>query len=123
MSDHQDRMKEKVARGLSSTYVQLVAVCAALPLPIALPMDATVSTVEVAPAVRRAVELVSEQPLSGEQQAEMAMALTMWLAALDLHRVNVAEYEETRTIATLAILVSAVGAIHDVITWQQGGGS
>ncbi|MFF2522256.1 hypothetical protein [Streptomyces liangshanensis] len=121
MSDHQDRMMEKVTRGLASTYVQLVAICAALPLPIALPMEATVSSVEVAPAVRRAVDLIADQPVSGEQQAEMAMALTMWLAALDLHRVNVSEYEETRTIATLAILVSAVGAIHDVKAWQGDG--
>ncbi|MFJ2432955.1 hypothetical protein ACIOWM_07055 [Streptomyces anulatus] len=117
MSDHEDEMMATAVHRLTTTYGGLVACCAQLPLPIALPTG-VVTNLEMIPAVRRIEQLAEEQPMPEDQQSALYTAAVLWLAAADLYRLLVEEgYIEARAAGLLGVLMIARDAIHDLGTW------
>ncbi|WEH40781.1 hypothetical protein [Streptomyces sp. AM 2-1-1] len=116
MSDHEEQMTAMVAERLTSTYGALVAACALLPIPIALPTG-VVSNLEMVPALRRIETLAEEQPMPELQQSELYTAAMLWLAAADVFSLLVEEYVEARAAGALGILLTVREAIHELGTW------
>ncbi|MFD8687833.1 hypothetical protein [Streptomyces sp. NPDC059651] len=119
MSDNEDRMLEAVSHGLTVAYTGLIATCAMLPVPIALP-EGLVSNLEAVPAVRRVTDIVDEQPMPEAQHAMLYTAATLWLAAMDLFDLLRVEFVEARAAGAIGILLTANDHLGDLGTWLLG---
>ncbi|CAM5366743.1 hypothetical protein SCALM49S_04558 [Streptomyces californicus] len=110
-------MMGTAAHRLTTAYGGLVACCAQLPLPIALPTGA-VTNLEMIPAVRRIEQLAEEQPMPEAQQSALYTGAILWLAAADLYRLLVEEgYVEARAAGVLGVRRSRVTRS---TTWAPG---
>ncbi|MFE7128942.1 hypothetical protein [Streptomyces sp. NPDC057617] len=117
MSDSEDDMMETLNRRLGTTYTGLVAVCANLPVPIALPTGVVTNT-EIIPAVRRVADIAEEQPMPEEQHSQLYTGAVLWLSAADLYELLIkGEYVESRAAGALGILMIANGALTDLGEW------
>ncbi|MFJ6659691.1 hypothetical protein ACIQNG_25560 [Streptomyces sp. NPDC091377] len=120
MADHDDdqaEMMEALAHGISLAYTILVDVCANLPVPIGMPTERQVTAVEALPAIRRAAELASDQPMSELQEARLFTGCIHLLAAVDLYRLCLGQYEETRAHGVGINLTHAEEALKDLARW------
>ncbi|MEV7422852.1 hypothetical protein [Streptomyces sp. NPDC091212] len=123
MSDNSDRMIERIGDKIGYTYAALVVVCAALPVPVALPKG-IVTSEEIIPAVRRVVEIIDEIPLPEGQQAELFTAAVLWLGAVDLYELLLhTPFEASRAASAMGILLVAVDTLKDLAAWQRENGS
>lgn len=117
MSDFEDLAMRKIAQHLSVTYSGLVTICAALPIPVALPTVA-VSNLEAVPAVRRLMDITEDQPLPEQQQATLFAIAAFWLGAMDsyslLHR---EEFHSARAHSAAAALLMADDHLMDLTVW------
>ncbi|MFJ1581576.1 hypothetical protein [Streptomyces sp. NPDC088182] len=116
MSEHDDEVTGQVQERLSLIYSGLVSACAALPIPITLPVGA-VSPGDMVPAVRRVGQIVAEQVIPEEQKGQLGMATVLWLAAMDLYGLLLLEFEASRASAALGILLMAGHELHDLAHW------
>ncbi|MYV56527.1 hypothetical protein [Streptomyces sp. SID3212] len=121
MSDLEDGVMQRLTARIAFTYARLVTVCAALPIPVALPKG-QVSHRETVPAVRRITELITETLLPDEQRGQLVTAATMWLIAVDLHILLTDEdgegFIESRAVGALGVLIMAMGDLDALGRWQ-----
>ncbi|MYV56064.1 hypothetical protein [Streptomyces sp. SID3212] len=125
MSDEDDQLMIELRTGIGAVYAMLIAVCAALPIPVSLPTG-VVAGVEASEAVHRLTELVREIPLPEEQLANLSAGATLWLCATDmLGLINGIGFVEYRAMGGTAMLLMAQESLSDLAHWQdaQGGGS
>ncbi|MEV4974432.1 hypothetical protein [Streptomyces scopuliridis] len=119
MSDFEDQSMSRLSAHVSVAYAALATACAILPVPVTLPTG-TVSNVEAAPAVARAMDLVQDQPMPEEQQAQIFAACAFWLAALDLYGLLVKEgFTRARAHSTAANLLMAEDQLGDMLAWLR----
>ncbi|MEV0090441.1 hypothetical protein [Streptomyces sp. NPDC050738] len=123
MSDYQDDIMGGLGAHIANVYGKLGAICAALPVPIALP-HGIVSNVEVIPAVRRVVELAEEIPLPSDQASQLLTSAIGLLAAIDLFGLLVqGDFHEVRALCAVANLMNADEAEAELLLWlteQEG---
>ncbi|MFF1416551.1 hypothetical protein [Streptomyces sp. NPDC058280] len=120
MSDSEDATMELLTHRLTTTYTGLVATCATLPIPITLPTG-DVSSKDLIPAVRRIVEIVEEQPVPEDQQAQLFTGAVLWLAAADLYSMLIkGEFIEARAAGALGTPMIANDALHALGEWLLG---
>ncbi|WP_282698019.1 hypothetical protein [Streptomyces sp. CC208A] len=81
MSDENDRMQTTLAVALVEVYETLRLIGLFLPIPIALPKGPEYKITEMAPAVRRMVELIQDQPMAEEEMALIWGAALTWCSA------------------------------------------
>ncbi|MFJ1581573.1 hypothetical protein [Streptomyces sp. NPDC088182] len=119
MSDFDDQAMGRLSTHVSLAYAALAAACAALPVPITLPIG-KVSNVETGPAVARVMDLVRDQPMPEEQQAQLFAVCAFWLAALDLYGLLVKEgFTNARAHSAAANLLMAEDQLGDVLSWLR----
>ncbi|MFF2522254.1 hypothetical protein [Streptomyces liangshanensis] len=121
MSDLEDDVMERLAARIAYTYARLLTVCAALPIPVALPKG-LITHQDTVPAVRRITEVITETLLPDEQRGQLVTAATMWLIAVDLHILLTDEggegFIEPRAIGALGVLILAQGDLDALGRWQ-----
>jgi len=116
MADSQDQAMGYLSSRLSEIYSALALICMSLPVEIVLPVGA-VSNVEAIPAVRRVVEIVEDQPMPEEIQAELYACCVFWLAAIDLYGLLTEDYHEVRVQSALGNLITAEESARQVAHW------
>ncbi|MFE7128944.1 hypothetical protein [Streptomyces sp. NPDC057617] len=116
MSDFEDQVMRKLSTHLSVAYSGLIAVCAALPVPIALPTG-EVSNLDAAPAVSRVMELAEDQPIPEAEQARLFSACAFWLGALDLYGLLTREFTVARGYSVAANALMAESHMQDLGAW------
>ncbi|WP_052744213.1 hypothetical protein [Streptomyces odonnellii] len=116
MSDYEEQVKHTLSAHLSRAYSGLVAICAALPVPIALPTG-EVSNLDTTPAVSRVMELAEDQPMPEEQQAHLFASCSFWLGALDLYGLLTLSFSTARGYAVAANILMAESHMEDLGAW------
>lgn len=84
MSDHHDRMIQETGDRIARVYTLIVKICANLPLPIDLPSGMIIEGSEAIPAVKRAVEIIQDQPIPNDVQMGIWGGCLHWLSAAHL---------------------------------------
>jgi hypothetical protein len=116
MSDASNRRAERVGGIVSSTYSALVTICATLPVPIALPTERMSSTKATA-AVRRVIEIISDQPMPDEPKGALTAACIFFLATADLAVVQITYTDIDRVMEVEAVADVCRNAMYDLLTW------
>ncbi|UQA95644.1 hypothetical protein [Streptomyces halobius] len=116
MSDRQDMELGEFAEQLTDTYRDLVTTCLNLPVPITLHAG-VVRPAEAYPAVTRVIDLIEDQPLPEEQQMNLQVACCMWMAALDLYKLQAGEARKYRLEGAAMALAQADIALADLGSW------
>jgi len=116
MADSQDMEMGRLASRIGEIYTALALICMSLPVEIVLPIG-SVSNIETIPAVRRVVEIVEDQPMPEEVQAELYASCIFWLAAIDLYGLLTEDYHEARVQSALANLIMADDSAGMVAEW------
>ncbi|MDT0567901.1 hypothetical protein RM704_10535 [Streptomyces sp. DSM 3412] len=116
MADSQDMTMGYLASRLGDIYTAIALLCTSLPVKIVLPIG-SVSNVEVIPAVRRVAEIVEDQPMPEEVQAELFASCVFWLAAIDLYGLLTQDFHEVRVQSALANLIMAEDSAKVVAGW------
>jgi hypothetical protein len=117
MSDFEDYATEKLAAHISRVYVALATLCLNLPIPVTLPTG-EISNVEAIPAVRRTMDLIIDQPMPEENQAQLFAACALWLGAMDIYGLLVGhEFHSARAHSAAANLLMAEGSMLDIAEW------
>ncbi|MFM9675788.1 hypothetical protein [Streptomyces brasiliscabiei] len=116
MADSQDMTMRHLASRLSDIYTAIALLCMSLPVEIIIPIG-SVSNVEAIPAVRRVAEIVEDQPMPEEVQAELFASCVFWLAAIDLYGLLTQDFHEARAQSALANLIMAEDSAKMVAAW------
>ncbi|MFI0530301.1 hypothetical protein ACH3XX_09655 [Streptomyces scabiei] len=116
MADSQDMTMGYLASRIGDIYTGIALLCMSLPVEIVLPIG-SVSNVEVIPAVRRVAEIVEDQPMPEEVQAELFASCVFWLAAIDLYGLLTRDFHEVRVQSALANLIMAEDSAKAVAVW------
>lgn len=116
MADSQDMTMGYLASRIGDIYTAIALLCMSLPVEIVLPIG-SVSNVEVIPAVRRVAEIVEDQPMPEEVQAELFASCVFWLAAIDLYGLLTQDFHEVRVQSALANLIMAEDSAKVVAAW------
>lgn len=116
MADSQDMAMGHLAARLGDIYTAIALLCMSLPVEIIIPIG-SVSNVEVIPAVRRVAEIIDDQPMPEEVQAELFASCVFWLAAIDLYGLLTQDFHEARVQSALANLIMAEDSAKMVAVW------
>ncbi|MDX3831375.1 hypothetical protein [Streptomyces europaeiscabiei] len=116
MADSQDMAMSYLASRIGDIYTAIALLCMSLPVEIVLPIG-SVSNIEVIPAVRRVAEIVEDQPMPEEVQAELFASCVFWLAAIDLYGLLTQDFHEVRVQSALANLIMAEDSAKAVAVW------
>ncbi|MFE5771429.1 hypothetical protein ACFQ7O_24050 [Streptomyces sp. NPDC056485] len=120
MSDIADEMRNQLGAHLTRAYGALVTVSLNLPVPVTLP-DGVVTNMEAVPAVRRLLEIVEDQPMPEEAQANLFAACAFWLGAEDLFRLLCTEeFNGARAHSCAANLIMTEETLEDVTNFLLG---
>ncbi|MFI7014400.1 hypothetical protein [Streptomyces sp. NPDC050164] len=116
MADSEDFVMGHLASRLGEIYTALALLCMSLPVEIVLPVGA-VTNIETIPAVRRVAEIVEDQPMPEEVQAELYASCVFWLGAMDLYGILTQDYHSVRAQSALANLITAEQSAREVAEW------
>jgi hypothetical protein len=116
MADSEDFVMGHLASRLGEIYTALALLCMSLPVEIVLPVGA-VTNIETIPAVRRVAEIVEDQPMPEEVQAELYASCLFWLGAMDLYGILTQDYHSVRAQSALANLITAEQSAREVAEW------
>lgn len=115
MSDFEELAMSKLAGHLSATYTALAALSLSLPIPVSLPTGAGVDNTEAIPAVRRAMDVIHEQPVPEVIHAELNAAYAFWLAAMDIYALlTIHEFQPARAMSAAACLIQTDSVLIDL---------
>ncbi|MFC1410493.1 hypothetical protein ACEZCY_14635 [Streptacidiphilus sp. N1-12] len=114
MSDSgDDEAKRSLQFLVINVYADLHRVCAALPIPIALPVG-KVDLQDLVDAASRSVDLIEDEPVSDFQKAALSVACIRWVAAAYLTGIEGnPQNDQVRMIGATANLADAVEALRD----------
>lgn len=116
MSDKEDNELEQAAEDLAAGYATLQAMCAHMPVAIALPRG-VVTPSDCATALTRAVDVLKEEPLPEEIRIAAQTACIGWLNALDLFQFQVAQPRAYRLAGVSLSLLTSGDALIKVMDW------
>ncbi|MHA4776057.1 hypothetical protein L1085_016295 [Streptomyces sp. MSC1_001] len=122
MSDNHDRNLKRVGESLITTYMVIVRICRALPVPISLPAGPLFDSEELIPAVSRVVSLIEDQPTDEDVKLAVFTASLYWLSAAKLYSRYIDRPEDDTAKPEIElILISAADALSkaaDLLTDQ-----
>jgi hypothetical protein len=129
MADDFEDGAEAAGFHLSVIYKLIVLTCADLPIPIQLPQG-MVQIPDAVEGVRRVADIIIDQPIPEEMQAEFYAGCAYWLSAVDILGLQVANPEINRLRQVAACMVAAEEGIRNIARWvrhqkldAEGGGN
>ncbi|MEV7871485.1 hypothetical protein AB0P17_36545 [Streptomyces sp. NPDC088124] len=117
MADRNDEVLKSLALSIATIYTLLVDVCAALPVPIGLPVDRHIPGELAIPAIQRVTEVAHDQPMGEHQTQQLYTGCIHLLAAIDLYVLCAAGYRDTRAEGVAVNLLYADAALAPLNRW------